>query len=195
MKRGGLILTSSKSYGEKIKKECKHCHNEFFVPAWRERSRLKETGKEVVFCSRKCADENKADKHKVKCDYCGSDTEKTMSRINKNKNHFCNKKCFSKYMAQHPNRKADGVWQENGYQVTYDGNGKGIKTHRKIMEEFLKRKLLKSEIVHHIDGNRKNNDIDNLKVMSIGEHSKLHRNEEVKNGKKLFVTEAEKRKQ
>ena len=70
---------------------------------------------------------------------------------------------------------------KNGY------NKKGnAKLHRLIMEEHLGRKLKSSEVVHHIDGNKLNNDISNLKVMTRGEHSKLHRKQDLENGKELF---------
>jgi len=48
--------------------------------------------------------------------------------------------------------------------------------HRLIMENFLGRKLEFNEVVHHIDGNGKNNSLSNLKIMSRKEHSKLHFN-------------------
>jgi hypothetical protein len=47
--------------------------------------------------------------------------------------------------------------------------------HRIIMEQVLGRKLLPNEVVHHIDGNGRNNVVSNLKVMFSSEHSKLHR--------------------
>jgi hypothetical protein len=46
--------------------------------------------------------------------------------------------------------------------------------HRWIMEQHLGRKLEKHEVVHHIDGNTLNNEIDNLKVMFYKCHSQLH---------------------
>lgn len=49
-----------------------------------------------------------------------------------------------------------------------------IDEHRYIMEQFLDRKLDKNEVVHHIDGNKLNNDISNLEVMSLSDHSRLH---------------------
>jgi hypothetical protein len=51
---------------------------------------------------------------------------------------------------------------------------KRIDEHRFIMEILLGRKLSSSEVVHHIDGNGRNNDIKNLQVMSLYEHSKFH---------------------
>lgn len=46
--------------------------------------------------------------------------------------------------------------------------------HRVVMELHLGRKLKSSEIVHHKDGNRQNNSIDNLVIMSRSEHCKEH---------------------
>ena len=53
-------------------------------------------------------------------------------------------------------------------------NGKHIDEHRLVMEQYLKRKLNKNEIVHHKDGDKSNNNIDNLEVMSLSDHSRLH---------------------
>jgi len=43
------------------------------------------------------------------------------------------------------------------------------------MEHYLGRKLTRHEVVHHIDGNPLNNDRENLKLMSLSEHSRMHR--------------------
>ena len=54
-------------------------------------------------------------------------------------------------------------------------NGEKIDEHRFIMEKHLGRKLKRNEVVHHIDGNKRNNNINNLKLMTLSEHSKMHR--------------------
>lgn len=51
-------------------------------------------------------------------------------------------------------------------------NGKRIDEHRLIMEEYLGRKLSRNEVVHHINGNKKDNRIVNLEVMNLSEHSR-----------------------
>jgi hypothetical protein len=51
---------------------------------------------------------------------------------------------------------------------------RGRHEHRAVMEQHLGRKLTRSEIVHHKDGDKKNNAITNLEVMTQSEHAKLH---------------------
>ena len=51
----------------------------------------------------------------------------------------------------------------------------GRHEHRIVAEKMLGRKLKKGEVVHHIDGNKRNNDKNNLMVLpSQSEHAKLH---------------------
>ncbi len=61
--------------------------------------------------------------------------------------------------------------------------GKGTKTyvklngrheHRAVAETILGRPLERGEIVHHKDGNKKNNDPNNLEVMTQGKHMQEH---------------------
>ena len=79
-----------------------------------------------------------------------------------------------------------GCWYENGYKVLYDGTKHGIKEHRYVMENEIGRKLEPGEIVHHINENVADNRIENLILMTKGEHSSYHRKKEKADGKHLF---------
>lgn len=59
------------------------------------------------------------------------------------------------------------------YAFVTIGN-KRVQEHRVIMEKHLGRKLHTKEIIHHIDHDKRNNSIDNLKIMKQGDHARLH---------------------
>ncbi len=46
--------------------------------------------------------------------------------------------------------------------------------HRIVMENFLGRMLTRKEIVHHLNENKKDNRVENLQVMSVASHMKIH---------------------
>lgn len=58
-------------------------------------------------------------------------------------------------------------------------DGSYILSHRQVMEEHLGRKLTETEIVHHIDGNRNNNNLNNLFLTNTKGHSLAHRSLEL----------------
>lgn len=58
----------------------------------------------------------------------------------------------------HPNRNTKGLYP----------------LHRVLMENKLGRLLSYNELVHHKDGNKSNDSIENLDVISRGDHTVLH---------------------
>lgn len=64
----------------------------------------------------------------------------------------------------------------SGYFYSYESrSGKLVYLHRQIAEKSLGRPLLDSEVIHHIDENKTNNDPSNLLVFKTnGDHVRFH---------------------
>lgn len=96
--------------------------------------------------------------------------------------------CIGKYCAKHyyrfkrhgdcEIRKKNGngegsISRQNGYKyITV--NGRRIGEHDAVMEKHIGRKLRKGEIVHHKNEDRLDNRLENLALMTIGDHTSYH---------------------
>lgn len=58
--------------------------------------------------------------------------------------------------------------------ITQNQRHSSSKVYRRMAEEWLGRKLLKGEVVHHINGDRADNRPENFMVMTAKEHKWLH---------------------
>jgi len=67
--------------------------------------------------------------------------------------------------------------KHNDYERRWDNNKrKWTYLHREIIENYIKRKLSSDEHVHHINGNHKDNRLDNLQIITRAEHARISRN-------------------
>jgi hypothetical protein len=129
----------------------------------------KENRERLILKSREYEKRNKEKRYiqsfryPLTCQSCG---RKFMG--NKKTRMFCSLVCRG-FSFRHPNvdKYLTTILKRNG-KVSQ------IRRHRLIMEEHLGRELKKNEVVHHINRNKRDNRIENLEVMTIHEHQKMH---------------------
>lgn len=127
------------------------------------------------------------------CPNCGRRFRPTCS-----KSKYCSRQCMWANNGGH-NRKPESWWVNGrGYLEgsIWVGPTKKIhvKKHRLVMERHIGRALRADEDVHHKDGNKLNNDISNLELISHGAHSTHHNNRRCyRRGYRLNLTPAERR--
>jgi len=142
-------------------KNCLNCHKEFRTTEYRIKT---GHGK---FCSKICKNQSLIGKgiknaHKFVKGHATWNKGKKYEAI-REKRHY---------------RYKGGYWIDpEGYKIIELkrlGERYRIPEHRLVMEQYLNRKLLQKEHIHHIDGNKLNNNIENLIILSPQEHAYLH---------------------
>ena len=121
------------------------------------------------------------------CEYCKKEffvypyREKTAK--------FCSKKCgcLSKTGEKHNAFKNGRIKIKLGY-IMIRINKKYIYEHRFIMEKHINRKLKKFEVVHHKNGDKTDNRIENLIILNKKEHDKYETKKRWEKNSKSFNT-------
>lgn len=73
-----------------------------------------------------------------------------------------------------PNWRGGREVTNAGYIRLWISRTERVLEHRKIMEDHLGRKLTKSEVVHHINGNNADNRLENLELTTFSEDIRRH---------------------
>lgn len=123
----------------------------------------------------------------INCEYCGKEFEIRNCVLRRPQTHCCSRSCGYYLRLSTPedilgNQRRPGVKRTyakswviiRGYIRFNRGPYRNRVLHRVVMEKHLGRRLKSTETVHHIDCNKLNNTIDNLLLMTVSEHKKLH---------------------
>lgn len=154
---------------------CEFCKTNFQAPP----------SQKARFCTRKCYDKSR--EGIFNCDCCGIEFRYYKSH-KKGQKVYCSASCQKSHMVgeRHSNWKG-GRRVHGGYMYLSIGDGKMAREHRQVMEKFLGRSLKITEIVHHVNGVKTDNRIENLMLVTRGDHVKLHsENSPFKRGHRPF---------
>jgi len=94
---------------------------------------------------------------------------------------FCSRKCYGKYRSKHFLKEKNPIWKgkiidQDGYVLIYDPNNKMSTKNGYVRENRSNIKITfnRNMIVHHINGIKNDNRMENLLIMTRSEHAKLH---------------------
>ncbi len=142
-----------------------------------------------VDCMSAMFKEKRAENVSAICAVCGSEFPTKKSHLSRRKT--CSKSCLAKLKSSQMSGKGNHQHGRTGaergaafkggrrisswgYVLIAVGRNKYEFEHRLLMEAHIGRKLNHDEHVHHINGNKQDNRLENLEILTKPEHVRLH---------------------
>lgn len=158
------------------RKKCPICKNSFITWKYDERTYCDwNCYKKGIRQKANTIRKNGRSYYKKECPVCNKDY---LTREKKQKS--CSYKCAGVRNSKRVSRENHHLWNGgkgkhiNGYITRRISKNTYVLEHRLIMEQHLGRKLREKEAVHHVNGDKTDNRVENLEVMSLSEHASLH---------------------
>jgi len=166
---GYLTVLYLVGYYKTMIKICNSCHNEF---------KIRPSRCNQKYCSQRCFAESRKKGKNIICHTCGKKIYKRNSDLKKSKSgfYFCSKTCLITWSntqrkgEKHPNFISGQASYNKRAKEEYGekcANGEKCPLSHLILPSYMYE-------VDHIDGNHKNNHIENLKVLCVWCHRQKH---------------------
>lgn len=146
--------------------KCKVCQSKFYSkPFWIKQGKGK-------YCSRQCSNIGVRTGKEVQCDTCGKLVykQKKALRHSKSKKYFCSKRCQTRWRNSFFTGKKHANWKHGEYSY----KSVLIRHNVEAVCRLCKTKDKRILAVHHVDHNRKNNQLGNLVWLCHNCHHLVH---------------------
>ena len=148
----------------KTKLICTHCNKQY-----------ESSCKHSKYCNSICSSKSRLKEVvSVECGNCNNSFNKKKNKINKSYKHFCTNTCKQLYYKNNPNER--GIFSgHNGKSAVVSYRLKAFQHYEHKCYYCSYSKFVDVLQVHHLDKNRNNNALENLRIVCPTCHAEVHK--------------------